>query len=187
MDKNIQKIFGLDRLYDRKYGYAFIVDIFYLVFAVTIIYNWLRSSWFSGNEAGLLTIATFALLCAAALYYIQELLQTLAIRSRLKSRSAHPLSEQNNPVKSSIGVSAVSEEFESYPKTTPIRLYPTGTVYDIRREYYRKTKYGTYKSKESYYTVFEYKLLRSLPNVIFDARKAKGRQFSKYYVGAQKI
>lgn len=187
MHRVIQKVFGLDKLYDRKYGWAFAIDISLLLLAIFLMNNFLQHTTLRKGVPGLVGGITYALLFATALYYIQELMQAVAIRKRLQSRNAIDLPLTEKPVASEVGVSAVSEEFESHPKTRPIRLHANSTVYDVRREYYRQTKYGSYKSKETYYTLFEYKLHRKLPNIVFDSKSAKGRQFSKLYVGAQKL
>ena len=48
---------------------------------------------------------------------------------------------------------------------------------DFSYNYYRKTKHGEYRAGTVYYGVMFAKLPRKLPNVFFDSKKARGRQF----------
>ena len=43
------------------------------------------------------------------------------------------------------------------------------------------------KIKQAFYSVFEAKLRRAVPNLIFDSQAVKGRQFKSVYLGAQKL
>lgn len=57
---------------------------------------------------------------------------------------------------------------------------------DFLYNYYRKTKYGEYRAGTVYYGVMTAKLPRKLPNVFFDSKKSRGRQFRLTFTRDQK-
>ncbi len=56
---------------------------------------------------------------------------------------------------------------------------------DFSYNYYRRTKYGEYRAGTVYYGIAFTKLPRVLPNVFFDSKKARGRQFRFTFSGTQ--
>lgn len=57
---------------------------------------------------------------------------------------------------------------------------------DFSFNYYKKTKYGEYHAGTVYYGVMFAKLTRALPNVFFDSKQARGRQFRFVFARKQK-
>ena len=60
-------------------------------------------------------------------------------------------------------------------------------VYDLIFEMRRHFRNGTYKSGESYYTVYEAKLPRPLPHLLLDSARGKHQQFKNIYASAQRL
>lgn len=60
------------------------------------------------------------------------------------------------------------------------------TYYDLSYALYTRTKYGKHKSSTVYYGVMSTKLPRKLPNVFFDSRQARGRQFRFHFARSQR-
>ncbi len=60
-------------------------------------------------------------------------------------------------------------------------------LYDVVFDLYRRNRGGRYKAREGYYTVFHAKLQRPVPHLVFDNKKAKGRQFKHIYLNSQRL
>ena len=114
----------------------------------------------------------------------------------LKRHKTHLSETLSNP---QIAKSAVAEQVNS-----PVSMFGTtkegpeafGTVkqgsnwqiYDIIVQFKRTTKSNQkYVSKQEFYTVFEAKLERIVPHLVFDAKQAKGKQFKNLYLQAQRL
>jgi len=57
---------------------------------------------------------------------------------------------------------------------------------DVSYEVYQKTKNGEYKAATVYYSVLVTKLPRILPNVFFDSKTQRGRQYKSKFTGDQR-
>ena len=61
-------------------------------------------------------------------------------------------------------------------------------LYDVVSNIYRKNgNVQLYKSRQAFYTVFEAKLQRTVPHLLFDSKTAKGKQFRYIYLQAQRL
>lgn len=54
---------------------------------------------------------------------------------------------------------------------------PDWTYFDFSYGQYRQTRNGEYKAADVYYSVIKIKLARPLPNIFFDSKKSRKRQF----------
>ncbi|MDL2342286.1 MAG: hypothetical protein QFB87_04395 [Patescibacteria group bacterium] len=87
------------------------------------------------------------------------------------------------------GASSMSYELNSVDKVRYIAGDTSNgwELYTAVFNFYNQTKYGQYLSKEVYYTVFEAKLTRPAPHLIFDSKTAKGSQFKLLYLQTQRL
>lgn len=72
-------------------------------------------------------------------------------------------------------------------ETVTLELGGYWGMYDLVINVWRETRLGDFVGRRHMHTVFESKLQRQVPNVVFDNREAHGRQFSYQYVGAQRL
>ena len=88
---------------------------------------------------------------------------------------------------SQITKATISEELDKVDMAGLIAYGQSWQIYDVIFELYRKNKNGRYKVAEAYYTVFEAKLQRIIPHLLFDSKIAKKRQFKHLYASSQKL
>jgi len=79
-----------------------------------------------------------------------------------------------------LGIGDRDKELIDYVQT------PEWNYINLSYGIYKQTKYGDYKASVIYYTVMSAQLPRVLPNVFFDSKKARGRQFKTVFKGSQK-
>ena len=121
--------------------------------------RWIVLFWLS------IPIAIFLLIRSVVRYYVasQALVQESDTDNRYKIRTT-------------IGSSAMSYELNS---ADHIKMLAgengSWEMYTATFDLHRQSKYGEYLAKESFYTVFEGVLTRSVPHLIFDGKRAKGR------------
>lgn len=88
---------------------------------------------------------------------------------------------------SAIHTPTASLELDNLDALYPIAQYKNAHMYYAEYEYHQQTRGGSYLAIERYYTVYEATLIRQLPHLVFDSKKAKKRQFKFIYHGSQKI
>ena len=122
-------------------------------------------------------IAVYVLARAITQYYIVS--QALSSDSDTNNRYE---------IKTMIGSSAMSYELDS---ADHIKMLAgenrSWQMYTATFDLYQQTKYGEYLARESFYIVFEGVLTRPVPHLIFDGKRAKGRQYKKLYLQSQRM
>lgn len=83
--------------------------------------------------------------------------------------------------------SSINEYLDNVDRVDIVQGGDNWAVYYAIFDFYGHTRGGDYLSRQVVYTVYEYHLRRELPNVVFDNRRAHGRQFRYRYAGSQKI
>lgn len=184
MNSFIKEVFGLDKTYDRKFGIAFFMDMVYVALAIFFIASILSVNP-TKREYPIGLVTFYTLICIGVLYFLREILQSIYITLILKSRK-YTFDKHNKSI-SYIYISAVNDELNYVDNTQLIKSEANFKIFDIRFDFFRKTKYGEYKSKELYYTAVEYKLHRKLPHLVFDSKKARGRQFKSVFLKSQRL
>ncbi len=184
MNKIIKEVFGLDELYDRKFGIAFFVDLIYVGLAIFFIASILSINPTNGEyPIGLITF--YILICIGILYFLREIAQSIYITLIIKSRK-YTLDKHSKSL-SHIYISSVNDQLNLVDMTKLIKSDSNYKIFDLRFDFFRKTKYGEYKSKELFFTAIEYKLQRKLPHLVFDSKKARGRQFKSVFLKSQSL
>jgi hypothetical protein len=119
-------------------------------------------------------------------FLVRTCLRLALVSRRIKKRHyvEIPLSA---PMPSEIASSAPSYELQDADKTKLIEQGENWELYDATFNFYRRTKSGQYLSKQAYYTVFEIRLKRKVPHIIFDSKTAKRSQFRYMYLQSQRI
>ena len=84
--------------------------------------------------------------------------------------------------------SAINNEYERIDVARVVEQDHHWQIYDAIFNIYDESKSGKpIKIKQAFYSVFEAKLRRAVPNLIFDSQAVKGRQFKSVYLKAQKL
>lgn len=196
MKQYIKNLFGLDSLYDRKVGWGYLVDIILFTTLLAFAVYFFGNINANNNQRFFVYTVTAVFLAIYVTHYLIIILKAALVWGILRSREYIETKDDlmaangknvSKTVGSNMFSSALFEEIANRPHIKLISILENGNIYDIRYDIYKKTNFGNYKAKELYYTVIEYKLRRRLPNIIFDSKKAKGRQFSKVFIGAQNI
>ena len=184
-----KRLLALEDIYIRRCVFLLITD-FVLVASFSTFFLLIplfASSHFLNNSSFLfLGMALFALICFLALaWLIRQIARILHVRQIFQNRRY--LGQADSHSKSQIAVSATNEELNQVDKTSLIKEKQGWKIYDAIFYIMRRTRHGSYKSKEAYYTVFEARLNRAIPHLLFDAQKAKGKQFGRLYLKAQRL
>ncbi|MCA9342434.1 hypothetical protein KC950_00255 [Candidatus Saccharibacteria bacterium] len=161
---------------------AIAMDIFFGWFAAFFLATIISSFRFSGRLLAIqIVYLTFVIFI---LYLVRHLANYFAIRSVLRKRkyivdvSIH---------KSLFFKTTTNDMLKINDKTDFIKSEKDYSLYDVRFDFYRKSKNGDFKSREEYHTVIEYKLRRTLPHLIFDSKTAKGRQYKWVFLKSQQL
>lgn len=177
MTPTIQKLLFLRRIYSTKTAGALVTD-YVLVFAALVVimlinldegYEWLL----------VLTWLTWAFLFARSLAAL------LIARSRLHYVRQQPVNSHN--MSNALATTAIMDQLDRYSRMRALADGPNWQIFEVVVDIYRETKYGDYVSRQLYYSVFEGRLSRSVPNVLFDSKHAKGRQFKYMYLQSQRL
>jgi len=177
----IKKLLGIDKVYERKYRGAYSADLFMAAVLGFFVYVLLKDN----ASQQVARIVTYGVVLVVVFVVVRKLAQTLYV-SWLISRRDY----KNNPetsIDSVIRKSAISDELEGVDTARLIHEANNWKLYDATFDFYRKTKHGSYKSRQAYYTIFEIKLATFVPHLIFDSLVGKRSQFKKIYLQAQRV
>ena len=186
-----KSLLGLDNIYASKRLSTLFINAFFAVpFGIVGFIGLIIVSFFvdlSPKERLLLDTPLFVFICFFAFaWFTRQLARTLYVKRILRRRqylgkaSAYSISQ--------IASSAASEEMGKIGKISLIKESKGWKIYDAIFYVIHRTRSGQERiAKESYYTVFESKLNREVPHLLFDAKKAKGKQFGRLYLKAQKL
>ena len=178
-----EKLLGIETIYSRKCGLPLVTDTILVVGLPTLALVVL-----SGKSMSSLALPTSTLLgvILVLVFLARFWLPFLIVRRLLKRR--HYQGSLDDQSLAWLNKSSVGVELDGVDKTGLIETGDGWRLYDIIFDHYRRTKHGaSYKSRESFYTVFEIGLRRSVPHLVFDDRIAKGRQFGRVYSKAQQL
>lgn len=118
-------------------------------------------------------------------YATRSIIQTVYAGRLIRQRKYISRGDLNS--KTLIKYSAINAELNKLDWTGLIMEQDNWKIYDAVFEFYRRSKYGRYKSREAYYTVFEAGLKRTIPHLLFDSKLAKREQFKRLYLKAHNI
>lgn len=181
MNSTLKNFLGLNKLYSRKFGLVFLFDPLIMLAVVYI-------AFFSvpGSENGaILTTVGVLFYSLIVIYFLAEFIKALYIRQILKTRHYKPPIQHK--FVSKVLSSGVNKELDYIDRTELVDLGENWGLFDVRFDFHRKTKHGNYLANQHFYTIYEVKLKRLLPHLIFDSKKAKGSQFKILYLRAQKL
>lgn len=177
-----KKIIGINNTYDRKYGVAFLID-FALIFSLVALASiFIEVIIVMPSLTPLIPMLNILIV----VYFIRELIQAAYIEFILRRRK-YTKSLSGTPIDTKIAKSAISNELNKVDATHLLSEGSFWKLYDAVFDFYRRAKQGRFKSKQAYYTVFEAKLHRTVPHLIFDSKKAKSRQFRYIYLQSQRL
>lgn len=128
--------------------------------------------------------ALYLLLAVTAYFLIRTCLRSWIV-SRRTQRSSYVT--PHFIIGSNISSSVADYELNGVDSTDLLREGDTWKIYDAVFDFHRHTKGGSYLSKQTYYTVFEAKLIRQVPHIIFDSKSAKRSQFKYLYAQSQRL
>jgi hypothetical protein len=181
--KAVYWLLGLNRIYQTKNWIMFFVDFLIAGVALVLINGVVILFYPEGS---------WVLICFCIVigtYLFRELIRTVYVRFRLRERDY--IEVPKTRIITQFFSSAITQLYDGAMRQhTSAKLLQEGEfwkVYDATFNFYRQTKYGEYKAKQLYYTVFEAKLQRIVPHIIFDSKSAKGRQFRYQYLQSQRL
>lgn len=185
----LYRFLGLNRVYETKHGVTFLLDPF---LACVIFYVLVAgaSTSVSGQPYGLDGdwSVIMAIIGLVVLYYFRRFIQ--ATYAWLITRKRKYIQIPLTNIQSRFLTSAlhqIDKDRDYTVKNNIIAETDTWKLFDVEYSFYRRSKHGRYKSKELHYTVFEIKLQRVVPHLIFDSKTAKGRQFRYSYLQSQRL
>ena len=177
-------IFGLNKVYDSKYGAAFIIDATLLLILVFAFDTIITVSHYADFR-----FLSFLLYAGIGIYLLREVVQAIYVWHRMKGRT-YKKSPSNSFISSFYSSAVVHASEGGGRQDTATHVIDEGDhwkLYDAVFSFYRKTKNGEYKSRKMYYTVMEMRLQRMMPHLMFDSKTAKGNQFRYNYLQSQRI
>lgn len=125
-----------------------------------------------------------AVISLIAIYLLlREVAQALLVKQVLGRYSVMPAAM---PGSSTVNTS-INLALDSIDSIKPVGVYEGAKLFIATFDHYQHTKNGKYLKKQTHYKVLELQLSRNLPHILFDSRKAKGRQFKYLYLDSQRI
>lgn len=174
----IRRFFYLDNIYHKQTlaGIGFNSLFFLLVLFIGSLF----SHEIDEQYQRLLQISLYIYLTIGFYLLVRAVLRNYIVGQRIDSSSAKASSSKNVKNSTDFELDNVDQKQTLYEEKGLV-------IYDSIFNFYRKTKYGTELTRQAYYTVAEVGLRRTLPNIIFDSRTAKKRQFKNLFLKVQRI
>ena len=173
---------GFRPLYGRKYGFGLVLDTFLVLFVSFVAFIGLTN-----KPLHLLVLLALTLLgLILPLVILTRFWLPFIVIRRLVGRRRY-LRGLDDQSLAWLGKSAAGIELDGVDNAGLIIDSDGWRLYDIAFDSHRRTKHGRYKSRESFYTVFEIGLQRPVPHLVFDSKAAKRHQFSRLYLKAQQL
>lgn len=169
------KIFRLNTVYVRKTFMSLLTDGLLITLVLVTISQFLHEYW-------PVIIPIFAVV---AYLILRSIIRTILVKRRTKLIPR--IAGTRGGLSSLIALSAAEDEFKTINRSNLLAEGPEWRLYEIEVDFYRRTKYGRYLHKQVFYTIFEIKLRRQVPNIIFDSKTAKGQQFRYLYAKSQRL
>ncbi|HEX8762990.1 MAG TPA: hypothetical protein VF733_04520 [Candidatus Saccharimonadales bacterium] len=169
-------VFGLRAIYLKQTW----MQIFVVYGILGLCLGWFGSTYLGDFLAG---IWVFWLLLAI---YSWALIRT-TVRTLLADNILRKYGEANFLLASELGVSSTRLEINAKNSAYPIASQGKTQICLSTFTFYVRTRLGSYLSKQILYTVLVIPLTRQLPHILFDSKRAKGKQFRSVYLKSQKI
>jgi hypothetical protein len=173
----LRKIFLLEKIYFKQtamqiltiYGMALVAVFIALTLLGPLHFFWAQYAY------GVIVLVYSYLL-------IRTIVRTVIVNLKLRksSESTTLALEHHNKI-------SINNELDKIDGIRILEESADSRLYHAIFNFYTQTKYGDYLSKQAYYTVFEIRLDRQLPRILFDSKSAKRRQFKYMYLKSQKI
>ena len=188
----LRKILGLDRIYGRRYAPALFFDFIYPITGSLVVIVAVGLLGGLASVALLLPVLLFILL--AIFYAGRQIARSILVDQIIYSRRYE--TARAATVRNAIEQSAVSDELNSPSgqwfqviemKTKQVVAGSSWQIYDILCDTHNRYWGLRLKSGQTLYTVFEAKLCRPTPHLVFNARRGRSRQFKRFYVRPQKL
>ncbi len=177
-----EKLLGVETLYSRKCGLGLAFDTLLVVGLPTLTLIVLFGKPIQLPALSVLTLLGFVLVLVLLARFWLPFFTIWKLANRRQYQGS--LDDQSLAW---LNQSAVGIELDDVDRAALIETGDGWQLYDIVFDSYRRTKHGRYKSRESFYTVFEVRLRRSVPHLVFDSKTAKRRQFGRLYFKAQQL
>ncbi len=183
----LYKFFGLDKIYNAKYGLALIIDPLLAVF-VTFLVTWIIGLQLSEVQKEYIYIPIL-LASLWLMFLFAEIVKALYVRRVRAGREQVNLSYIKNSriMASAVTTEQKSAQGKSSTQIVLISYQAKSGLYDVAFNHYRETKYGDFIGRQTLYTAYETKLQRLLPHLVFDSKRGKGKQFKNLFLKAQRL
>ena len=177
-----EKLLGIETIYGRKYGLGLAMDTVLVVGLPVLALVALYGKPTQLPALPILTLIGFILVLILLARFWLPFLTVWKLANRRQYQGS--LDDQSLDW---LNKSAVGIELDGVDRAALIETGDGWQLYDIVFDSYRRTKHGKYKSRENFYTVFEIRLRRPVPHLVFDSKTAKRRQFGRLYFKAQQL
>jgi hypothetical protein len=184
--KILRQIIGIENLY-YTYSLMSVPTAFFVVFIVSqLFFSQLNSRLVGLYEDYPATVGI--VLGVVLLVIAREILQTIYVRWVLwRSKKKHAMPIKTTSIENSTIVEAAKDGYIKQ-RVVGIESQDNWKMYFLDIDHCYKTKHGSLVAyKKLTHTVFEIQLSRTVPNVVFDNKKASGRQFNSVFLNSQKI
>jgi hypothetical protein len=173
----LRTVFYLRTIYFRQ-TYAQIVFDYCLtglaIGAVIIVGRAMALGW---------TYAYGLLVIGAGYALLRTIIRTILVNRCLKQ---YPASVLVIPP-AQVANSSINLELDRVDELQPIATFDDAQLFLATFNFYTRTRYGDFLARQTYYTVLEVPLRRTLPHLLFDSKLAKRDQFKYLYLRAQRI
>ena len=196
----LQQSDGATRIYGCNCKFALFITFIFYVLTSWLMLMAMRQLAIISNPVAIVLLLLSVIVITAWMW--DSFLRTTRAEHLLRGRRYTAVFTLG-PHKSKIIKSTVREELES-PFSDTFELISLETrqisknlelnkkeywqTYDMVSDIYRRSgDTRLYKSRQAFYTVFEAKLQRTIPHLVFDSKTAKGRQFRRIYLNTQHL
>lgn len=176
----VRRLFFIRHLYSRQTWLAALTDTSLVLLLSIFILQPL-----SYYLAPMLDVLLLLFGTVVAWWAIRKWLIIYLVSSRVGHRKYLPVLHAHTASKFS--ASAINDVHQQYDSIQTIAEDTDWQIFDATFNQYRQTKHGQYLARQLYYTVYEHRLTRELPNIIFDSKRSRGRQFRFRYIGSQQL
>lgn len=177
--EQLQKIFWLQHIYYRTKG----MQLFYNFTLGSLLL--IPTGGYAFNTPGPWRALWYLTLVVELLLFTR-----VFVRNALVKRLFKPTADSINVPLAGYAIqqSSFAKKLQILRQVVPLAAEPQQwQLYNAAYDIIARTNNGDYVAMQLYYTVFEARLVRAAPNLLFDNKTAKGRQFKRLFLSSQRL
>ncbi len=179
----LRTIFCINRIYRRTSPRQIMVIYAYIFFGLLIARQMIADRYPFAYQMQIFNIV----LVVYIFFLLRTITRTAIVSRRISSGTAlDPINQSLDPV---VMHSATYAQYTTKHDESQVSLNSGQgwKLYDLVFSFWSDSRLGRYVAKELYYTVFDGKLVREVPHILFDSKTAHHQQFSSMYAHAQRL